>query len=161
MKSRWYVVHFVLTAYLGLSYTAALASARVPRNDRSADEAAIRKIDIEWSHAAETKNLDGLVAPYATDGSVLPFSAAIATGTAAIRETWSGLISKPGFSLRFSPTKIEVAASGDMAWEIGTFELKLNDAQGNPMTIPGKYVVTWKKLGETWKVAADIFNTDK
>lgn len=48
-----------------------------------------------------------------------------------------------------------------MAWEVGTFELKLNDAQGNLMTIPGKYVVTWKKLGGTWKVAVDIFNTDK
>jgi ketosteroid isomerase-like protein len=158
MNSRRYVV---LTAYLALSVTAALASARVPPTDRFADEAAIRKIDLEWSHAAETKNLDGLVAPYAADGSVLPFSAAIATGTAAIRQVWSGLSSKPGFSLRFAPTKIEVAASGDMAWEVGTFELKLNDAEGNLMTIPGKFVVTWKKLGGTWKVAADIFNTDK
>jgi len=139
----------------------AMASPRVPQTDRSADEAAIRKIDLAWSHAAETKELDAVIAPYAVDASVLPFNAPVATGTAAIRQVWSGLMSKPGFSLRFAPTKIEIAASRDMAWEVGTFELKLNDAQGNPMTIPGKYVVAWKNLGGTWKVAADIFNTDK
>jgi ketosteroid isomerase-like protein len=49
-----------------------------------------------------------------------------------------------------------------MAYDIGTFELKLNDAQGSPMTIPGKYVVIWKKQkGGDWKAEADIFNTDK
>ena len=153
--------YVVLTAYLAGSFTPALTSPRIPPTDRSADEAAIRKIDVAWSHAGETKDLDAFVAPYATDGSVLPFSAPMATGTKAIREVWPGLMSKPGFSLRFTPTKMEVAASGDMAWEVGTFELKLNDPQGNPMTIPGKYVVTWKNLGGSWKVAVDIFNTDK
>jgi hypothetical protein len=29
------------------------------------------------------------------------------------------------------------------------------------MEIPGKYVVTWRKIGPTWRVEADIFNTDK
>ncbi len=28
------------------------------------------------------------------------------------------------------------------------------------MPIPGKSVVTWKKLDGTWKVTAHIFNTD-
>jgi ketosteroid isomerase-like protein len=153
--------YVVLIAYLAGSVTPAMANSGIPPTDRSGDEAAIRKIDVAWSHAAETKDLDAVVAPYAADGSVLPFNAPMATGTAAIRQVWSSLMSKPGYSLRFAPTNIVIAASGDMAWEVGTFELKLNDAQGNPMTIPGKYVVTWKKLGGTWEVAADIFNTDK
>ncbi len=153
--------YVVFIAYLAGTFTLALVSPKFPQADRSADEAAIRKIDVAWSHAGETKDLEAFVAPYATDGSVLPFSAPMATGTTAIRQLWAGLMSKPGFSLRFAATKMEVAASGDMAWEVGTFELKLNDAQSNPMTTPGKYVVTWKNLGGTWKVAADIFNTDK
>ena len=58
-----------------------------------------------------------------------------------------------GYALTFVPTKIEVASAGDMAWEIGTFELRVNDAQGQPMEIPGKYVVTWRKFGPhgKWK----------
>jgi ketosteroid isomerase-like protein len=130
-------------------------------SNRSNDEALIRRIDAVWSNAAEDKDLDGAVHPYAADASMLPFGAPIATGTDAIRKTWAALMAKPGYSLTFAPTKIEVASAGDMAWEIGTFELRVNDAQGQAMEIPGKYVVTWRKVGPTWKVAADIFNTDK
>ena len=130
-------------------------------SNRSNDEALIRRIDALWSNAAEDKDLDGAVYPYAADASMLPFGAPIATGTDAIRKTWAALMAKPGYSLTFAPTKIEVASAGDMAWEIGTFELRVNDAQGQAMEIPGKYVVTWRKVGPTWKVAADIFNTDK
>ena len=71
------------------------------------------------------------------------------------------LISSPGFYLHFAPTKIDLSRSADMAYEIGTFELKMNDAQGNPTSTPGKYVVAWKKQGGEWKAVADIFNTDK
>lgn len=158
MNGTKYVVLFVC---LTGSVTAAFANSTPSPTDRSADEAAIRRIDVAWSHAAEMKDLDGTVAPYAADGSVLPFNAPIATGEVSIRQVWSSLMSKPGFRLTFAPTKIVIAESGDMAWELGTFELKLNDAQGSPMTMLGKYVVTWKKLGGTWKAAADIFNTDK
>ena len=153
--------YVVLVVCLLGSVLAAFANSSYSPTERSANEAAIRKIDAAWSHAAETKDVDGMVAPYAADGSVLPFNAPIGTGTVAIRQVWSSLMSKPGFRLTFAPTKIEVAGSGEMAWEVGTFELRLNDAQGNPMTMLGKYVVTWKKDGGTWKAAADIFNTDK
>lgn len=158
MKRTNYVV---LLVCLAGSVTVAVANSTTSPTDRSGDEATIRKIDAAWSHATETKDLDGTVAPYTADGSVLPFNAPIATGTVAIRQVWSSLMSKPGFHLTFVPTKIEVGGAGDIAWEVGTFELKLNDAQGNPMTILGKYVVAWKKDRGTWKAAADIFNTDK
>jgi ketosteroid isomerase-like protein len=140
---------------------AALARPNLHSGNRSNDEALIRRIDALWSKAADDKDLEGAVLPYAEDASMLPFGAPIATGSNAIRKTWAGLMAKPGYALTFVPTKIEVASSGDMAWEIGTFELRLSDAQGQPMSIPGKYVVTWRKVGPTWKVEADIFNTDK
>src|SRR5208282_2993779 len=99
---------------------------------------------------------------YSETGSVMPFNAPIATGKTKVQEVWTQLMARPGFSLHFTPTQIEVAKSKDMAYDVGTFELKLNDAQGAPMTIPGKYVVVWKKQkGGSWKAEADIFNTDK
>ena len=68
----------------------------------------------------------------------------------------------PGFSLTFGPTKIEVAKSGDLAYDVGTFELKANDAQGNVTTQIGKYVVVWKKQSDKqWKAILDMFSTDK
>jgi len=126
------------------------------------DEQTIRDLDKEWSHAAENNDAAKFASFYSETGSALPFNAPISTGRVKVQELWTQLMAKPGFSLRFAPTRIEIAASKDMAYDIGTFELKLNDAQGSPMTIPGKYVVVWKKQkGGNWKAEADIFNTDK
>jgi uncharacterized protein (TIGR02246 family) len=126
------------------------------------DEQTIRDMDAEWSRAAENKDAAKFASFYSETGSVMPFNTPIATGRAKVQEVWTQLMAKPGFSLRFAPTQIEVAKSKDMAYDIGTFELKLNDAQGESMTIPGKYVVVWKKQKDGgWKAEADIFNTDK
>jgi uncharacterized protein (TIGR02246 family) len=129
---------------------------------RSADEQAIRKLDKEWSAAAQSKDVAKTVSYYADDGSAFPYNAPIATGKEQIQKVWTGLTSLPGYSLTFAPTKIEVAKAGDLAYDVGTFELTVNDADGKPSTHIGKYVVVWKKQADKqWKVVADIFNTDK
>ncbi|GAC1432275.1 MAG: hypothetical protein NVS1B11_10670 [Terriglobales bacterium] len=129
---------------------------------RPPDEKTIRDGDTVWSHAAQTKDLDQTVSFYSDDASVMPFNGPIATGKEQIRQLWSHLMSLPGYSLHFAPTKVEVASGGDLAYEIGTFELTANDAQGKASTTPGKYVVVWKKQAKgDWKAAADIFNTNK
>ena len=142
-------------SYISLLATIALgcgvANAYSSATSRSADESTIRKIDEAWSRAAETRDLKGVVAPYALDGAMLPFKAPMATGPEAIRQVWSALMAMPGYSLKFSPASITVAKSGEMAWEVGTFELTLNDPQGRPTTIPGKYVVTWEKTSDGCK----------
>jgi ketosteroid isomerase-like protein len=156
MKTR---MKFGLLAVL---FAAGIGVSFAQKSSGNADEQAIRKLDKEWSAAAQSKDVGKTVAFYAADGSAFPFNAPIATGTEQIQKVWTGLMAMPGFSLTFAPTKIEVAKSGDLAYDVGTFELKFNDASGKPTTEIGKYVVVWKKQPDKqWKVAADIFNTDK
>ena len=132
------------------------------RPKENTDDAAIRKLDKEWSAVAGSKDAAKMVSFYADDASAFPFNAPIASGKEHIKEMWWHLMSLPGFALSFAPTKIEVAKGGDLAYDVGTFELKANDAQGNPTTTVGKYVVVWKKGPDShWKAVADIFNTDK
>jgi len=138
-----------------------LASSVTFANDASADEQTIRALDTAWSHAAETKDLDKTVSFYADDASILPPNMPIATGKNAIRAVWSQFMSMPGFSITFAPSKVVIAKSGDMAYEIGTFQTTVNDAQGKPTSSVGKFVVNWQKRGGQWKVVADIFNDDK
>jgi ketosteroid isomerase-like protein len=128
----------------------------------ASDESAIRAADTAWSQACGNKDLDKCVSFYADSASVFPYNAPIATGMDQIRQVWTHLMAEPGFGLSFGPTRIEIAKSGDMAYEIGTFDLKTNDAQGNATSTLGKYVVVWKKqANHDWKAVADIFNTDK
>lgn len=128
----------------------------------SSEEQRIRDLDKEWSLAAASKDAAKTAAFYADDGSALPFNAPIVTGKAKIQEMWAGLMAKPGFAIHFEPTRIVVAKSHDVAFDMGTFELTMNDEHGKPATVVGKFLVAWKKQKNgAWKVEADCFNTDK
>jgi uncharacterized protein (TIGR02246 family) len=144
-----------------VGFTMLLFASSIAFANASADEQAIRALDTAWSHAAETKDLDKTVSFYADDASILPPNMPIATGTAAIRGVWSQFLSMPGFSITFVPSKVVIAKSGDMAYEIGTFHTTVNDAQGKAISSVGKFVVNWQKRNGQWKVVADIFNDDK
>jgi ketosteroid isomerase-like protein len=151
-----------LTGCVVLLFLLGMSRSESARSQAAADETEIRKADAEWSHAAQTKNLEKMISFYAEDGSVLPFGAPIATGREQARQLWSHLMSLPGFSLTFTPTKVQVASSGELAYDVGTFLLTLNDTKGTPTSTPGKYVVVWQKQAPGgWKAVADIFNTDR
>jgi len=149
--------HLIRTAVGPLILVVSGAAAAAP-----GEEAALRKLDAAWSAAAAAKDAAATAAYYAEDGQALPFNGPIVTGRARIQEMWAGLMAKPGFALHFAPARIIVAKSRDVAIDIGTFELTMNDDHGKPVTAVGKFVVGWKKQknGE-WKVEADCFNTDR
>ena len=129
---------------------------------KKTDEQTTRDLDREWLQAAQKKDARSFASFCSDSGSAMPFNAPIATGRTSVQELWTQLMAKPGFALSFAPTRIEVAQSKDIAFDVGTFELKLDNEQGVSMSIPGKYVVVWKKQKDgTWKAEADIFNTDK
>jgi uncharacterized protein (TIGR02246 family) len=128
---------------------------------RSADEQAIRDLEIQWSNAAGAKDLEKTVSFYADDATVLPANAAAAKNKAAIRDLWKGLFASPGLALSWKTTKVEIAKSGEMAYATGTYELTTNDASGKPTTDHGKYLTVWEKQADgKWNCGADIWNSD-
>lgn len=134
----------------------------VPATDtESAIEQTIRDLDAQWSAAAGAKDLEKTISFYSQDALVLPTNAPAATTKDAIRNTWKDLLASPGLAISWKTTKVEVAKSGEFAYTTGTYELTMNDASGNPINDRGKYVEVWKKqTGGTWKVVADIWNSD-
>ena len=128
----------------------------------SEEEQRLRDLDKQWSNAAASKDAARTAAFYAADGSMLPFNGPIVNGRDKIQEAWAGLMAKPGFSIHFEPTRIVVAKSRDVAFDMGTFELTMNDDHGRPATVIGKYLVAWSKQKDgQWKAEAGCFNTDK
>lgn len=47
--------------------------------------------------------------------------------------------------------------AAEMAYEIGTYRLQLR----GPAQDEGKYLVVWKKAEGRWRVAADMFNSNR
>jgi uncharacterized protein (TIGR02246 family) len=140
----------------------ALLASLAPAQTGNGDEAAIRKLEADWSAAAQNKDVEKCVAVYAEDGMMFPDKAPVAKGKAQIRAVWTQLLATPGIKLSFAPTMVDVAKSKDLAYDVGTYGLTANDPTGNPVTEVGKYVVIWKKQRDKqWKAVADIFNPDK
>jgi uncharacterized protein (TIGR02246 family) len=133
--------------------TAAAAEAKI--------EQALRDLDAQWSAAAGAKDLDKTVSYYAESAVVMPPNASAATTKESIRSAWKEMLTAPGAAISWKATKVEVAKSGDLAYVSGTYEETMTDASGKPIKDRGKYVEIFKKQAdETWKVVADIWNSD-
>ena len=152
---------FGVSCCLALIFGCAPQQPPAPPDTRAADEAAIRKADMDWSNAAQSKQVDSWVAFYTDDAIVLPANDKIATDKDAIRKTIGDPLAAPGFSVKWQTAKVEVARSGDIGYSQGTYELTMNDPKGKPVSDRGKYVEIWKKQADgTWKCAVDTFNSD-
>ena len=133
-----------------------------PADTRAAEEAAIRANSQEWSKAAGAKDLEKCMSFYADDARRLASGAPLAVGLDAIRKEWTEYLAMPGPGFRWTTSKIEVARSGDLAYETGAYELQTTDKKKRLVTTKGKYLVVWKKqTNGNWKAAADIDNADQ
>lgn len=133
--------------------------AALPDN-RAADESAIRAIDADWVKAVAGKDAQQSASYYADGGSLLAPGAPLAAGKDAVQKTWAGMMATPGFALSFAPTKIEVSRAGDLAYEIGEYQLTTNDKKGKPQTVKAKYIVVWgKQPNGSWKALIDAPTT--
>lgn len=154
---------FVMSLFVLVLFAAACQQQpAAPPDTRAADAETIRAASFAMSKAATSKDLEKVLSFYAKDAQVLPPNAPLVAGQDAIRQLWTGLIGSPGYALSWQSTKIEVARSGDIAYEVGTYELTLNDPKGKPQTSKGKYTVVLKKQPDnTWKVAVDMWSSDQ
>jgi ketosteroid isomerase-like protein len=117
--------------------------------------------DIQWSKAADAKDLERTVSYVADDSVMLPPNAPVASGKEAVRKSWSDMLALPGLAISWQTTKAEVAKSGDLGYTWGTYVMTVNDAKGNPNTDRGKYLTIWKKQPDgAWKSIVDTFNSD-
>ena len=128
-------------------------------SDREDAQNRIRAVIAQWLELVASKDAQSIAGLYAEDGRFMVPNASAAEGRPAIAAMWAHLLSLPGVSLDFGPTLIETAASGDLAYEVGTYRLAYDTEAGRKQD-SGKYVVVWKNEGGSWKAAADILNSD-
>ena len=116
--------------------------------------ASAQKAEIEAVEAKWTGDFAGIASLYTTDATAFPPGSAMVQGGAAIGAMWKSMaeqVSDP------KVTTLDVKPLGpSAAREIGTFSLKTKGP--TPQEVTGKYVVVWEKVGNDWKLAADIWN---
>jgi len=127
---------------------------------RAADEAALKKLDDEWSKATGSRDVEKMISYYSDDAMVMLPNIPTLTGKESIRTFWSSMLDS-GFSGGWNATKVEVARSGDLAYVTGSYQFNDNEGGGKSMTDKGRYFAVWKKQADgSWKCVADMFSSD-
>ncbi len=145
LRATWLIV--------GIAFIT-IGAACTPSVNLEQERAALMAVDREWSQTV--RDAEKFVTYFADGGSMYPSGMPLVTGAEAIRKMHSEMLKTPEFALSWTPTKAEVAASGDLGYTTGTYDMTMAG-----MSEKGKYVTAWRKQNDgSWKVTEDIFNSD-
>lgn len=126
----------------------------MPSKIKTPAQNAIAKLDAAWSKAAKKKDVESVVAFYASKGSIVWPGQKARHGTKAIRAAWEKAYQEdPKLSLSFAPERIDIASGGDLAVDFGSVSFG-PDASA-------KYLVVWKRENGAWKVLYDCWNSNQ
>lgn len=108
----------------------------------------------------QERSVDALVDEfYLEDARLMAPGRPPVQGTADLRRFWQNEFDLGLVTLNLHPTEID--ASGDLAYEIGTYDLMVRREARGVFQDHGKYVVVYKRRPDvSWKAAVDIFNSD-
>jgi uncharacterized protein (TIGR02246 family) len=127
--------------------------------DQTTEAQAIRGRIRDWVAAVQRRDAPAIAEFYTREGRFLCPNAPIAVGREAVAAMWGKLLGLANVSLSFGPDLVEVAQSGELAYDLGRYSLSFDGSSGR-VEDRGKYVVVWKKEDGAWKAAADILNSD-
>ena len=121
------------------------------------NKATIEKLNDVWTAAFNKGDAGAVAALYTEDAYVLPPGSTMVKGRTAIEAFWRQAAQQMSDA---KLTTLDVLPLGrSAAREIGTVTLKTKSQP--PQEVVAKYVVVWRKVGRDWKLATDIWNTDK
>lgn len=153
---------FGLVASLAVVLVGGCSQAPSPTESRKADEAAITAAGDALGQAAEAKDLEKCMSFYVDDPVLIVPGAPAVVGKDALRKTFQRFLAVQALKLETSGLIIDVARSGDLAFERGSYSNTITDATGKTTTETGKLALVWKKAADgSWKIAADTNANDK
>lgn len=131
-----------------------------PAVNRAEEEKSLRETDIAWSDAAARKDVDATASFMKEDGAQLPPNAPMAKGKDAIKKEWTGLLGLKDVAVKWEPTSVQVADSGEIGYTSGTYTLDYTDPKAGKVSDKGKYLEVWKKVDGKWKCYLDMYSSD-
>ena len=135
---------------LGATSAFAQAKAAGGGNVRAAIEAGNKK----FIDGATKQDAKLIASAYTTDGEAFPPNSEVVKGRPALQQLWQSVLDSGIAAIELATTEVE--ASGNLAYESGTYTMKTKDGT---VADRGKYCVVWKKVGSEWLLHRDIWST--
>lgn len=128
-------------------------------------EQMMKKLE-QWNKKFSTATISGdnktILAFYADDAYSLPSYSPMMIGKKAIADGMK-MNENPAMKMtKFSLKTYDFWTSGNLMFEIGTYELSMTmSGQKYPVNDHGKYITVYQKQKNgSWKIKADMWNTD-
>lgn len=129
--------------------------------DAASIKAAIDAANAQFETAVAANDTVAIANLYAEDATVLPPFMPRGHGRDAVRGVFSQLLApSPNPTLNLDNDMVIVSESGDMATEIGTWDISGTAPDGMEWQENGKNLRVWKNVGGTWLIIADAWNSD-
>ena len=152
MRVMKYACALFLTTVLAAG--CAKPAAEAPVVDLAAEAQAVRDRSAAWLQMAKAKDISGLVNDIYTANAISMFDGDVRKGSAVIRASEEIRLAPPDQTFSWSTTDVQVAKSGDLAYELGSFWFD-TDGAGEQPVISGEYVVVRTKTDGNWRVAVE------
>ncbi|HUJ32261.1 MAG TPA: SgcJ/EcaC family oxidoreductase [Candidatus Acidoferrum sp.] len=151
-----YCVVLCVTAFLAATAAIALAA-----DSHSADIKALKDNEAQWNKDWEARDAAKIASHYGKDAVLMAPGSAPAVGMEAIQGELKEMVADPALSLKFAPSVVEVAKSGDMAYTQGSYTMTVTDSASKKVIHDkGSYVTVYKKQGGAWKAVSDIATSE-
>ena len=152
----------LLTPVVGLILALIGCQQRAPQaqDTRAADETAIRAAEADRAKAVAALD-PAMAASFYTDDVVgMAVDAPVVQGKENMQKYFEAMMKdKP--ELSWTPMKVEVARSGDLAYSWGTGKVTVKEKKGKVAETTLKYASVWKKQADGgWKIAVDTMIPD-
>ena len=161
MKNRMILTAVLLLGSGLLAGCAAPEQGHGPEVDLAAEAEAIRVRSAEWLAWSQMKDFAAIGENiYMADTATL-FDGDYLVGPAAIRANQEkDAAETPDSIITWTTSKVEVAGSGDLAYERGSWSFD-PDGAGEAAEEQGQYLTVWKKVDGAWRCAYDAGTTIK
>lgn len=118
----------------------------------------IERNTAQFAESFNRGDIASVVAMYDTGAVVLAPNAPVMRGRQNIGQLWNGA-RQQGFKT-LSLTVQSVEQVGDLAIDLGSYELVVQPPGQSEITDRGKYMVIWKRQADgSWKLYRDMFNS--
>ena len=118
---------------------------------------AIEQVNAQVMAAFKAGDAATIASHYTETAKMLPPDATEVAGREAIQNLWQGWLDDGLKDLTLEA--IEVEASGDLAYEIGSFSMQAPAENNTMTTATGNYVVVWKRGADgNWRLHVDTWN---
>lgn len=149
---RGRALRVVLLIAMSLSCGASLSAQVSPR-----DSVELHELARQFSAAFVRGDAAAMANLYTPDGVIFPEQSAWVTGREAIRRYFTPAPGRRITHHLLTPSRIVV--DGQHAYDYGTYEIagERDGVAWGPSR--GKYVVVWRRQGDSWRMQLDIWNS--